>query len=35
MAGLVPATPIIMARPCPPKRVAGTGTAMTRGWKEP
>jgi hypothetical protein len=30
MAGLVPATPIIMARPCLTIGVAGTSPAMTR-----
>ncbi len=32
MAGLVPATPINMARPCPVIGVAGTSPAMTAGW---
>ena len=31
MAGLVPATPIILARPCPTIGVAGTSPAMTAG----
>jgi hypothetical protein len=30
VAGLVPATPIILARPCPVIGVAGTSPAMTR-----